>query len=63
MTPVVLAPQPSLFFYPGSSIGNFLPDEALWFLKQIRAHCHGHGCGLLIGVDAKRQCPSRRRLR
>ena len=53
VTPV-LAPQPSLFFYPGSSIGNFLPDEALWFLKQIRAHCHGHGCGLLIGVDAKK---------
>lgn len=53
VTPV-MAPLPTLFFYPGSSIGNFLPDEALWFLKQIRAHCNGNGCGLLIGVDAKK---------
>jgi dimethylhistidine N-methyltransferase len=45
---------PSTFFYPGSSIGNFLPDEALWFLKQIRAHCHGANDGLLIGVDSKK---------
>lgn len=45
---------PTLFFYPGSSIGNFLPDEALWFLKQIRAHCTSGDCGLLIGVDAKK---------
>jgi len=53
VTPV-MAPLPTLFFYPGSSIGNFLPDEALWFLKQIRAHCNGSGCGLLIGIDAKK---------
>jgi dimethylhistidine N-methyltransferase len=46
--------MPSLFFYPGSSIGNFLPDEALWFLKQIRAHCHSADDGLLIGVDTKK---------
>lgn len=46
--------EPTLFFYPGSSIGNFLPDEALWFLKQIRAHCTSADCGLLIGVDAKK---------
>ena len=38
-----------LFFYPGSSIGNFTPEEALAFLKQIRRQCHGGG--LLIGVD------------
>jgi dimethylhistidine N-methyltransferase len=46
--------MPSLFFYPGSSIGNFMPDEASWFLKQVRAHCSTSGCGLLIGVDAKK---------
>jgi len=41
-----------LFFYPGSSIGNFTPDEALAFLAGIRAQCAGsHGGGLLIGVD------------
>lgn len=39
-----------LFFYPGSSIGNFAPVEALHFLKQIQTACKGQG-GLLIGVD------------
>lgn len=39
-----------LFFYPGSSIGNFTPDEALAFLQRIRAACDEAG-GLLIGVD------------
>ena len=38
-----------VFFYPGSSIGNFTPDEALAFLKRVRAHA-GRG-GLLIGID------------
>jgi dimethylhistidine N-methyltransferase len=46
--------MPSVFFYPGSSIGNFMPDEASWFLKQVRAHCSTSNCGLLIGVDAKK---------
>lgn len=39
-----------LFFYPGSSIGNFLPDEALVFLRHLRDSCGSDG-GLLIGVD------------
>lgn len=39
-----------LFFYPGSSIGNFTPDEAFSFLRRVRAAC-GPGGGLLIGVD------------
>ena len=38
-----------VFFYPGSSIGNFTPTEALAFLRRIRARAHGGG--LLIGVD------------
>ena len=38
-----------VFFYPGSSIGNFTPDEALGFLRQVRAQADGGG--LLIGVD------------
>jgi dimethylhistidine N-methyltransferase len=38
-------------FYPGSSIGNFAPDDAVRFLKQIRTIASG---GLLIGVDAKK---------
>ncbi|MET0963267.1 MAG: L-histidine N(alpha)-methyltransferase [Noviherbaspirillum sp.] len=36
-----------LFFYPGSSIGNFRPDEALAFLQRLR-QANGD---LLIGVD------------
>jgi dimethylhistidine N-methyltransferase len=39
-----------LFFYPGSSIGNFTPVDALPFLRQIYDACKGQG-GLLIGVD------------
>ncbi len=39
----------AVFFYPGSSIGNFTPDEALAFLKRVRKQAHGGG--LLIGVD------------
>lgn len=39
-----------LFFYPGSSIGNFTPQDALAFLAGIRARSAGSG-GLLIGVD------------
>jgi len=42
---------PVTFFYPGSSIGNFAPDEALELLAQIRRLCDRRG-GLLIGVDA-----------
>lgn len=37
------------FFYPGSSIGNFTPDDALAFLKRVRAQADGGG--LLIGID------------
>lgn len=39
-----------LFFYPGSSIGNFSPLEAIAFLRRLRAECKKDG-GLLIGVD------------
>ncbi len=37
-----------LFFYPGSSIGNFTPAQAKTFLSQIASQGSG---GLLIGVD------------
>ena len=43
-----LAGRP-VFFYPGSSIGNFAPDEALALLRTLRAASPGGG--LLIGVD------------
>lgn len=38
-----------LFFYPGSSIGNFSPEEALAMLRRL--HRRARGGGLLIGVD------------
>ena len=44
-----LADGRAVFFYPGSSIGNFTPGEALAFLKRLRAQARGGG--LLIGVD------------
>ncbi len=49
-----LAHLPTTFFYPGSSIGNFTPDEAQAFLRAIRRHCVVPGSGLLIGVDTKK---------
>jgi dimethylhistidine N-methyltransferase len=39
-----------LFFYPGSSIGNFTPDEAQGFLTRLRVQCGNDG-GVLIGID------------
>ncbi len=44
------------FFYPGSSIGNFTPAEALAFMARIQRHCASRrGSGLLIGVDGKKE--------
>lgn len=40
-------PGPRLVFYPGSSIGNFDPHEALALLQSLRRL----GEGLLIGID------------
>jgi dimethylhistidine N-methyltransferase len=44
---------PVTFFYPGSSIGNFTPDEAHGLLRRVRKLC-GPESGLLIGVDTKK---------
>jgi dimethylhistidine N-methyltransferase len=41
--------QPRLLFYPGSSIGNFRPEEARRLLGDMRAACAGGA--VLIGVD------------
>lgn len=37
------------FFYPGSSLGNFLQSEAMELLSQIKNQANGGG--LLMGVD------------
>ena len=51
----VLGAGPATFFYPGSSIGNFTPEEAGAFLARIHAGCATRaGSSLLIGVDGKK---------
>lgn len=47
--PATLVDGPALVFYPGSSIGNFAPEDALRLLREARAAAHGGA--LLIGVD------------
>jgi dimethylhistidine N-methyltransferase len=42
-----------IVYFPGSTIGNFEPREALEFLNRIANVCRGGG-GLLIGVDLKK---------
>jgi len=55
----VVLPSPSrkparkIVYFPGSTIGNFDPDEAMQFLRRIANVCRGGG-GLLIGVDLKK---------
>ena len=39
-----------LFFYPGSSLGNFTPPQARDFLRRLRKECGPDGA-LLIGID------------
>jgi len=43
-------PEPRVLFYPGSSIGNFNPDEACALLRCMREHLGTDG-RLLIAVD------------
>ena len=58
LQPVVL-PSPShkaarnVVYFPGSTIGNFEPDEAVQFLRRIANVCRENG-GLLIGADLKK---------
>lgn len=44
---------PRLGFFPGSTIGNFLPEEAIQFLANARTTL-GKNSLLLIGVDSKK---------
>jgi dimethylhistidine N-methyltransferase len=58
LQPVVLpAPRRSasqkVVYFPGSTLGNFEPDEAADFLRRIARLC-GVGGGLLIGVDLQK---------
>ena len=42
-----------LAFFPGSTIGNFTPGDALDFLRNVRSLVGDDG-GMLIGVDVKK---------
>src|SRR5437762_45440 len=58
LKPVVLPssrhkPARNIVYFPGSTIGNFEPDEAVQFLCRIANVCYADG-GLLIGVDLKK---------
>jgi dimethylhistidine N-methyltransferase len=41
---------PRVSFFPGSTIGNFTPQEATWFLHSVRKLL-GTGARLIIGAD------------
>jgi dimethylhistidine N-methyltransferase len=52
----VLDARPVTLFYPGSSIGNFTPEEALSLLGSMRRLFLARpGSNLLIGVDGKKE--------
>src|SRR6266403_4230981 len=58
LQPVVLPsprhkPARNVVYFPGSTIGNFEPNEALEFLRRV-ANVSGQGGGLLIGVDLQK---------
>jgi dimethylhistidine N-methyltransferase len=42
-----------LIFFPGSTIGNFEPSEAVSFLRRLGRMC-GPRCSMLIGVDLRK---------
>ncbi|MDX9688135.1 L-histidine N(alpha)-methyltransferase [Halopseudomonas formosensis] len=50
------ADSPPVFFYPGSSIGNFDRNQALRLLRRILEHCGQRG-QLLIGADLVKPLP------
>ncbi|MEJ2045652.1 MAG: L-histidine N(alpha)-methyltransferase [Reinekea sp.] len=50
-------PHKKLVFFPGSTISNFEPNEAISFLKHIRSLLN-KGDGLLIGVDLIKPLPT-----
>jgi len=58
LQPVVLPsphrkPARNVVYFPGSTIGNFEPDEAVQFLRRVANVCRENG-GLLIGADLKK---------
>jgi dimethylhistidine N-methyltransferase len=46
-------PSHNVVYFPGSTIGNFEPDDAAVLLRRVAEVC-GSGGGLLIGIDLKK---------
>lgn len=46
-------PRRRVIYFPGSTIGNFTPDEAVQLLRRA-ARLGGAGSGFLLGVDLKK---------
>jgi dimethylhistidine N-methyltransferase len=53
LPPSVPAGKRRIAYYPGSTIGNFVPEEARRFLLKIAELCRPDGA-LLVGVDLKK---------
>ena len=51
--PTEIPVEPRVFFYPGSSLGNFDPPEAIRFLRDLFNKAGAQG-RLLIGIDTKK---------
>lgn len=49
--PEAVQAQDRVFFYPGSSLGNFQPAQALQFLQHIADPAQGQARGLVLGID------------
>lgn len=49
-------PTHAAVYFPGSTIGNFEPQDARTLLRQISQLC-GTGGGLVIGIDLKKSIP------
>ena len=49
--PNAIQSRDRVFFYPGSSLGNFDPNESLRFLENIASPANGMARGLLLGID------------
>jgi dimethylhistidine N-methyltransferase len=58
-TQAVRAPEPRrhasarVVYFPGSTIGNFTPDETVVLLRRTAALC-GRGGGMLLGLDLQK---------
>jgi dimethylhistidine N-methyltransferase len=51
--PEAIADLPKVGFFPGSTIGNFEPDEACRFLRSA-AEILGRGARMILGVDLEK---------